>query len=154
MVISFGVANYASLAPFLSYAYEQGRFGFNISADATLGKGYLASDSYTENKLVGLNCTDRLIDPMKNHIYLLNANVYYDFDRRALKPDYSYHLSLTYTLADKYNFTLTHVQSDNGLSMYGLPTNLLDKTETLCLPTVCLLQRKSGRKCIFFWLTI
>ena len=36
-----------------------------------------------------------------------------------LRPDYSNHISVTYQLAQKYNLTLTHVWSNNGLDNYN-----------------------------------
>ncbi len=74
--------NYNALEPNVSYSYNKGKFGFDASANGTLGKGYLRSDELTRNSETHTDYDNRITDRMDDAILSVNTNLYYDFNPR------------------------------------------------------------------------
>ncbi|MFR5270489.1 MAG: hypothetical protein ACLTGI_07665 [Hoylesella buccalis] len=123
--------NYKAVRPYVSYGYGKGKFGFDISANGTFGKGYLCADELTKNYEKLVNYQNNIVDRMDDVIGTINSNIYYDFNARnkfALNLNYSHwykdeHVN-GYTLVDGTNAPKTvhtdikheTVQNQNTLS--------------------------------------
>jgi hypothetical protein len=80
------VINYKATEPYARYAFSNRKFGFDVTYGGTFTYGndnYMKTDEYTENLKKLINYDDKDIDYMKDHIYNLNANIYYDFSKRS-----------------------------------------------------------------------
>jgi hypothetical protein len=62
--------NYNALEPNVSYSYNKGKFGFDASANGTLGKGYLRSDELTRNSETHTDYDNRITDRMDDLLRL------------------------------------------------------------------------------------
>jgi hypothetical protein len=80
------VVNYKATEPYMRYSFSHRKFGLDVTYSGTFTYGhdnYLKTDEYTENRKKHVNYDDKSIDYMKDDIYHLNANVYYDFSERS-----------------------------------------------------------------------
>lgn len=128
---SVNFINYKAVRPYVSYGYGKGKFGFDISANGTFGKGYLCADELTKNYEKLVNYQNNIVDRMDDVIGTVNSNIYYDFNARnkfALNLNYSHwykdeHVN-GYTLVDGANAPKTvytdikheTIQNQNTLS--------------------------------------
>ena len=113
---------YKALEPNVRYSFSNQKFGFDVSYDGTFTYGnnnYMNSDEYTENLKKQITYDDKMIDYMKDHIYNLQTNLYYDFSKRSKLALYA---SLSQWAKDE--------DMESTTLIGGVGTNDISRTQT------------------------
>lgn len=84
--------SYLGAEPYIQYAYNKGKFGFDISGNSTIGRGCLLADEYTDNRKDKVDYSTYIEDKMNDLNGDLSANLYYDFsEHNNLSANFRYY---------------------------------------------------------------
>ena len=73
--------SYLSAEPYVMYSYNKGKFGFDVIGNATVGRGCLLVDEYSDNRKDKVDYTTYTEDKMNDLNGYLSTNLYYDFTK-------------------------------------------------------------------------
>ena len=84
--------SYLGAEPYVQYAYNKGKLGFDVTGSATVGRGCLLVDEYSDNRKDKVDYTTYTEDKMNDLNGDISTNLYYDFtDHDKLSANFRYY---------------------------------------------------------------
>ncbi|MCH3980350.1 MAG: outer membrane beta-barrel protein [Prevotella sp.] len=84
--------SYLGAEPYVQYSYNKGKFGFDVTGSATVGRGCLLVDEYSDNHKDKVDYTTYTKDKMNDLNGDLSTNLYYDFtEHDKLSANFRYY---------------------------------------------------------------